>query len=503
MKIGLILSTTIYSKLLDIPDGSLNGKIENGVAKYFSIPFAQPPVGALRWEMPQKVDPWGAQLLDAQSPSHDECVQLNGSGSEDCLYLNVFAPENATDLPVMVWFHGGAHKIGSNLRSYYDGEAFAIEQNVITVFVNYRLNIFGSLFRQEANVLGNQFVYDNIMALEWVEKNIQYFGGNKDSITIFGESAGGQIVGNLLSLPEKYEHLFHKAIMQSNPLGIPYHTVESMTRITDQVLSFLNCPDFECAKTKSVEECLQAQRRAFDLAPVTSMMIEMWMPVIDGTLFKSNPLNILAENQHQKPMITGYTTNEGALFTEFLPGPTGLVVYNQLLNLIFKDDAAKVKSRFPYRRCLNLKNCDSRRVLDPIFNYVFICPGRKLLKDRKSLSDFFYYYNYPFPGPKNDDDYCSKTACHSVDVPMLFGAARNDFTLAEQELSSRMRSYWAEFARTGSPNAKFSEYGWWGNFDYDERFIFDSLEPKSGPFNVEKIESDCEWFEREIGYLRY
>ena len=205
-----------------------------GSATWLGIPYAAPPVGDLRWRAPRPVSRWSGvrEALVAGSP----CVQYAGpfggmenvsrgqpAGSEDCLFLNVYAPHASTPtsrLPVMVWIHGGGNTVGH--AGFYDGGHLAERENVVVVMINYRLGPFG-WFRHAAlradgtsdlERSGNFGILDQIRALEWVRDNIAGFGGDPGNVTVFGQSGGGGKVSTLLAMPAA-RGLFHRAIVMS------------------------------------------------------------------------------------------------------------------------------------------------------------------------------------------------------------------------------------------------------------------------------------------------
>ncbi|MBS1107986.1 MAG: para-nitrobenzyl esterase, partial [Deltaproteobacteria bacterium] len=191
--------------------GKLEGFGSDGVRVFRGIPFAKPPVGERRFRAPEKPEPW-AGLRDATrfGPSaHQPPLMLAalpgfdiGEQSEDCLYLNVYAPAGASPAqrkPVMVWIHGGAFVIGSGAQSIYDGRKLARRGDVVVVTINYRLGALGFLdLGQPELAAPNAGLLDQIAALEWVRDHIEAFGGDAGNVTIFGESAGGMSVGTLL-----------------------------------------------------------------------------------------------------------------------------------------------------------------------------------------------------------------------------------------------------------------------------------------------------------------
>jgi para-nitrobenzyl esterase len=208
-------STITNSAVLKVEGGSIKGLINQDVVSYKGIPFAAPPVGQLRWRAPQPVSAWDG-ILDASNFGKD-CAQaafgpntdsISKTSSEDCLYLNVWAPSknNSTKkLPVMVWIHGGAFMFGSGAQQDFSGEKFA-KQGVILVTINYRLGRLGffafpALTKEQPREFKGNYAYmDQIAALKWVKNNITAFGGDPNNVTIFGESAGGVSVQSLISI---------------------------------------------------------------------------------------------------------------------------------------------------------------------------------------------------------------------------------------------------------------------------------------------------------------
>ena len=216
--------------------GILEGSREDGVLVFRGVPYAAPPIGENRWRAPQPVAPWkGVRSATAHEPACTQPVDLdttvanfggvNGAQSEDCLYLTITTPEGAERAPVLVWFHGGAFFLGSGSLGSYDGTANA-RQGVITVSFNYRLGALANFVHPALTAgdstapQGNYALQDSVAVLEWVRDNIASFGGDPKQVTIAGQSAGGGIVTNLLSLPAA-EGLFDKAIVQSGSLLLP------------------------------------------------------------------------------------------------------------------------------------------------------------------------------------------------------------------------------------------------------------------------------------------
>lgn len=214
---------------IDLPGlGKVVGKNENSLNVFLGIPYAEPPVGNLRFLPPRVKRSWRPSVLSALKYS-DDCLQSSyynqesRAASEDCLYLNVFAPSNhAPDLlPVMVWIHGGAFSQGSANRLVYDGRKLST-MGVVIVSINYRLGAMGFLVSTSDGVHGNFGLQDQKLAFLWVKEHIRSLGGDPDRVTLFGESAGAMSVG--IHLMDQILHpsctkLFDAVILQSNPLG--------------------------------------------------------------------------------------------------------------------------------------------------------------------------------------------------------------------------------------------------------------------------------------------
>ena len=227
---------------VQVESGAIEGSRENGVLVFRGVPYAAAPTGTDRWRAPQPVAPWAGVR---SATAHDApCVQpvdldtrvpnfggVNGAQSEDCLFLTITVPQDAQDAPVLVWFHGGAFFLGSGSLGSYDGTANALH-GVITVSVNYRLGAMANFVHpalageHPEEPQGNYALQDSVAALEWVKANIGAFGGDPANVTIAGQSAGGGIVTNMLSLPAA-EGLFEKAIVQSGSLLLPDRSVEA------------------------------------------------------------------------------------------------------------------------------------------------------------------------------------------------------------------------------------------------------------------------------------
>ena len=228
-----------------IDSGVIVGESKDGVNYFRGVPFAKPPVGALRWKAPQKPDKWSyeraavANEAACPQPVNVDGKTANGGGvagltSEDCLYLTVYAPANAQKAPVVVWLYGGAGYLGAGHLGSYNGTSNA-KNGVITIPINYRLGALGGFshpaLTKEAGgkePAGGFALMDAVAALEWVKRNAAAFGGDPNNVTVAGQSAGAGMVVNLLSIPSA-KGLYHKAIVESGALlgpGTPLEVAE-------------------------------------------------------------------------------------------------------------------------------------------------------------------------------------------------------------------------------------------------------------------------------------
>ena len=214
----LTLASVGAEPLVETKFGAVNGlELSSGIYSFRAIPYAEPPVGPLRWCPPQTPKPWegirNGKQFAAPCPQLKSVLNIGGTEqSEDCLYLNVWTSHLTGKRPVIVWIHGGGFVVGSASQPLYDGAFFA-ENGVVLVSFNYRLGPFGYFAHPELE--GTNFgVSDQTCALEWVRDNIACFGGDPDCVTIFGVSSGGDSVANQLISP-RAKGLFHRAILQS------------------------------------------------------------------------------------------------------------------------------------------------------------------------------------------------------------------------------------------------------------------------------------------------
>jgi para-nitrobenzyl esterase len=305
-------------------NGVVRGIRDGDVRTWRGIPFAAPPVGALRFRAPVPAEAW-TEVLDASefgpSAAQDRKGAFSSTGSatptsEDCLTLNVIAPdESATGLPVMVYIHGGAYSVGSPRDSAFRGVNFA-RRGVLHVTLNYRLNAFGYLDFSEYGFDNNLGLRDQVAALEWVRDNIAAFGGDPANVTVYGESSGANAVTTLLALPSA-RGLFARAIAQSPPSNAVYRPdlTRAWAREFMEILGVEPGTEAEVLRTASTDSLVTAARLLFGRVPDEYPGDQAFSPVIDGEYLPAHPVEALrAGHGHPVPLIIGSNGREGSVF---------------------------------------------------------------------------------------------------------------------------------------------------------------------------------------------
>ncbi|XP_068234043.1 juvenile hormone esterase-like [Palaemon carinicauda] len=307
--------------LVEVAQGSIIGQVKRqsdfSYLSFQGIPFAKPPIGDRRFKDPEPSDPWKGSLKATVPAS--PCPQLVFMGSEDCLYLNIYAPHDSVSgknpLPVMFFIHGGAFVVGS-ARSY-EGVQPLLQHGVIVVTIDYRLGVLGFLSTEDDAAPGNLGLKDQTMALRWVHENIEAFGGDRKRITIFGESAGAASVHYQLLTPSS-AGLFSGAIMQSGSAFTPWSRGRNFRQVAEVIASSFHCPS---NSSEEMIACLQkpsfrlldemyAQFIDFNFQPF------YFAPRVDGDYIPADPVQLVKEGRyHHVPIMMGINRDEGSLIS--------------------------------------------------------------------------------------------------------------------------------------------------------------------------------------------
>ena len=338
--------------------GTLQGVRRDGARNFLGIPYAAPPVGDLRWRSPQPPTPWTG-VRDATTPG-DVCPHVVPTigvptGSEDCLFVNVHAPDPPPEepLPVMVWIHGGGYTVGDSLSfGMTDGAVLAARAGVVVVSLNYRLAQFGFLAHADLSAedpahptSGNYAVEDQAAALRWVREHVAPFGGDPTNVTIFGESAGGWSVCTMLASPLA-EGLFDRAIIQSGPCTTPIPTLAAAETQGERFADEIGCagaPDVvACMRSKTLDEVRSTVAPPDPLALFDLPEARYWGPVDDGVVLPEQLGDAFAAGRfHQVPVLAGSTRDEGTVFAIFAHDARGMPLtadlYDDRLMFLLRD----------------------------------------------------------------------------------------------------------------------------------------------------------------------
>jgi para-nitrobenzyl esterase len=455
---------------VNLAGGAVHGYLAAPGAVFKGIPFAEPPVGALRWREPQPVQPWRG-VRDATQYSA-ACVQNPlGTGaflaplarrygtsyattpwnlSEDCLYLNVWTPAwpSAEASAVMFWMHGGSNRIGSGNEPGYDGAELA-KRGVVVVTINYRLGPLGffahpALTRESAHgSSGNYGLRDQIAALQWVHDNIAQFGGDPARVTIFGESAGAIDAGMLMCSPLT-RGLFARAIMESGPaLGLAYaHSLRQAEQFGERV-----DPSIQRLRALSAQAILSAVAAAAKQQPNPEF-------VLDGWVLARTPQAVFANGTEQPAaLLIGNNGREASVFRS--PSGTPSAVDQgprKSLSISYGNLAGVAMAAYAIDAHLGRTAAADEWLNDALMT----CPSAAMatLNAAAGRPAFLYQFRRSIPG-KGESDLGS---FHSLELPYVFGALRNPawswlpFAKLDEGLAATMETYWTNFAKTGDPN---------------------------------------------------
>jgi len=446
----LALSPAAAAQTVKTKSGDVSGAAASGVISFKGIPFAAPPVGDLRWMPPQPVKWSGVKQTTAIGAACPQPDRGDGGGvgappaqNEDCLTLNVYAPAGAKNLPVMVWIHGGAFRLGYGGAPLYDGSEFA-KQGVILVTVNYRLGLLG-FFAHPAltaaakpnDPLGNYGLMDQIAALQWVHDNIAGFGGDPANVTAFGESAGGSSMVYLLANP-KAKGLFAKAIVESGGgLQRPVNLKDNEQRGLASAANIGLAPTATLAdlKAKSAQDWIAAQGALQGGLG--------FGPFVDGRLVTEAPWQAFRDNRAADvPLLIGANSNEASVLVT-LGVPTAALA------------AAAGPKLDEFRKLYGEATPQEEFTRQAMGDIVFVAPSRWIAGAASSgAPSYLYYFSYVAAARRS----AVPGANHGSEIPYVFRTWINTPVLArlmndaDKAMSNLMSACWVAFAKTSKPS---------------------------------------------------
>jgi para-nitrobenzyl esterase len=463
--------------------GDLRGKDQGGVAVFRGVPYAKPPVGERRWRPAEPLPAWrgvreatlfGAACMQPPSPFQDHAAM-----SEDCLFLNVWAPKGARNAPVMVWIHGGSLVSGAGGDAVTDGARMA-EQGVVVVSINYRLGALGWLAHpalsaeSTQNISGNYGLTDQIQALRWVHDNIAAFGGDPGKVTIAGQSAGALSVILLMASPQA-RGLFDGAIAQSGyMIAMPelrngtFRDWPDAETIGLSWAGKLGATDLNALRALSAETIIADTPRTgyFPLATV------------DGQVLPRQLVDTFDRGEQALvPILTGYNEGEVRSLPILLPpAPTDAQAYTREIRARYGDLADAFLEHYPAD---DIRESMLATTRDAMYGWT----AERLAKAQAAAGQGAYLYLFDHGYPAADDR--GLHAFHGAEIPYVFGTTAAipgwwpamPKTPAEHRLSLAMLSYWMSFVKAGRPQAPGAP-GW---RSYGAERIYMAFEAKPEP----------------------
>ena len=448
----------------DAPAGRLRGEAVDGLHVFRGVPYARPPVGWRRWRAPAPMPAWrgvrdatqfGAACHQPASRSGSIYAGEHPAMSEDCLFLNIWAPADARNAPVLVWIHGGSLTTGAGSEPMYDGARLA-QQGLVVVTINYRLGALGYLAHpglsaeSRQGVSGNYGLLDQIEALRWIGRNVAAFGGDPANVTIAGESAGALSVMYLMAAPDA-RGLFHRAIAQSAYMV----TAPELRNST-----FANFPAAE-----AIGVWLAGQLGASSLAGLRAMSAEAitngavgtgYFPfvTVDGRTLPRQLVDVFDRGEQAPvPILAGFNEGEIRSLRFLLPQPPAdAAAYVDGIRARYGELADAFLALYPAD---NIGESSLATTRDAMYGWT----AERLVVKQTAIGapSFLYYFDHSYPAA----DEAGLHAFHAAEIPFVFGTTTRTpprwpavpQTPQEMQLSAAMTSYWATFARDGAPSA--------------------------------------------------
>jgi len=503
----ICISTMALAQNPDLIVKTANGTLEgvnedSGIRTFKGIPFAQPPVGDLRWKEPKPVQNWpGVRKADHFGPRamqrsvYADMIFHSDGVSEDCLYLNIWAPPASAgkNLPVLVYFYGGGLTTGDGSEFRYAGETFA-KKGIIAITVNYRLGVFGFMAHpaltaeSKHHSSGNYGLMDQTEALRWVQKNIAAFGGDPKKVTIGGESAGSFSVSAQMATPLA-KGLFAGAIGESGSLLGSKSTVplKEGEDYGTKFMASVGASSLEDLRKMPADKILEATAK-----PEGSH----FSVTVDGYFFPEAPYKIFAEGkQNSVPLLVGWNSTETD-YMALLPRRTEVTVdnYKKALQTAYGDHADEVFKVYPATTPDEVKTVATDLASDRMIAYgTWLWASMHAATGHKPV--YHYIFDHPRPQAVADAGKPLPTtkqgAKHSWEIEYALGNLATNKVYAwnadDYKISDIMNTYFANFIKTGNPNG--SGLPEWGDLQNSHKTMWIDVNTRPEPFkNTERYQ---------------
>lgn len=472
LNLFLILYSFGIAQTVQTESGSVTGHMNGDIYEFLGIPYASPPIDTLRWKAPLAHEAWSTPLLAENFPPI--CPQkrfeqgqpdsvFTIEGNEDCLYLNIWTPDTVASLPVLVFIHGGGNQQGSSSEvnggtQMFHGKNMSERGNVVVVTIQYRLGPLGFLVHpglEEENVnniSGNYAILDQILALTWIKSNIEKFGGNPSKVMVFGESAGGLNVGDLL-LTKLSEGLFQRACIESGtPIIADYDVTknEGISFVENYISTGTDTEKINFMRTIPADSLVKDEE-----SPVSGGTVGLaWSPVLDNYIFKSLPTQCFQNGTFNKvPLIIGSNSDEMSLSAP-------QTVYPLMVNALIKasvPESLQAQAELLYP--LGTNTTEARESYVSILTDLqFTAPARRTSQcvSRNQTEPVWRYF---FTHKHTVAALAPYGSYHGMELFYVFNNWENAtlgsgilFKPADDSVQQNMLKYWVNFANTGNPN---------------------------------------------------
>ncbi|KAG0067012.1 hypothetical protein BGZ89_006579 [Linnemannia elongata] len=559
-QVGIYIDKSKQIKVETPMAGTWQGYRDQNQFRFLGIPYAEPPLGNLRFQKPLRLNPkkYGGNKVNDATEFGYVCTQFSSSGeistpeqdisilgalqSEDCLHLNVFTPSlkdrRSKGLPVMVYVHGGGFATYASSTPVYEPGNLVSRGGVVVVTLNYRMSIFG-LFENTPEIPrsmapGNLPTRDQIAALQWVHDNIVAFGGDPNHVTIFGESAGGWSMRALISAPSAFG-LYKNVNSQSDPMGLPFSSPKYSSDFSKLVMENLNCTtsDLACAQHKTTDQITAAQlnaRAAFLQKPEYQWILTaaLFRPTVDKSLIPADFAVLLRAGKHNKKanIMWGYTQNEGNTFVStILPNSIALDNIDEEFAKLIPNNRTRILIKSPFYKPDNSTDSVRQSFGAGLTDYYWTCPnqnmGRAATAKGSTVYTFLFNHGVPAKNPFGipSTPLCTGKVCHADDLIPSFGsgdiAPGVEQTGDDARFARQVIDRFTTFAKTGNPNPpkKYSGTGgnlgpasWnqdvagveWPKFDESNPVL--AFETEKGVVSRDADAAVCKWLNENTQY---